>query len=70
MRAIEFRDLPNMSEIMIGPFMEHFAKRERDGGLHVAGRGGLHRAPPGQVFILLSKCFERTPEELAHNVQC
>src|SRR6266850_119707 len=39
-------------------------------GPHVAGRGGLHKAPPGQVFILLSKCFERTPEEVAHNVQC
>ena len=44
--------------------------QQRNGGLHVTGRGGLHRAPPGQVFILLPKCFERTPEELAHNVQC
>jgi len=70
MRAIEFRDLTEMSEIVIDPFMEHFGKRERDGGLHVAGRGGLHKAPPGQGFILLSKCFERTPEELAHNVAC
>jgi hypothetical protein len=45
-RAVEFRDLPDMSEIVIGPFMEHFA--ERDGSklrMHSGASAGGCRQP-------------------------
>src|SRR6266849_6268591 len=43
--------------------------QQRDGGLHIACGGGLHRAPPVQVLFYSENPSKGCEAKIAHNVQ-